>query len=66
MALRLTALGVRVGFTFSLALLVADIASRVAPPHRQSIWVGLAGGTSALAFWRMWGWILGRVGISQQ
>jgi hypothetical protein len=65
MALRLTALGVQVGFTFSLALLAADLASQLASPHRQSIWFGLAGGTAALVLWRMWGWILRRVGISQ-
>jgi len=63
LALRLTALGVQVGFTFSLALVVADVASQVAAPHQRSLGFGVAGGTAALGFWRMWGWILRRVGI---
>jgi hypothetical protein len=64
LALRLTAIGVQVGFTFSLALVAADIAGQVAPPHHDVLWFGLAGGTVALAAWRVWGWILKRVGIS--
>jgi hypothetical protein len=40
------------------------LASQLAPPHERALWFGLAGGTAALAFWRMWGWILRRVGIS--
>jgi hypothetical protein len=63
-ALRWTALGVRVGFTFSLSLVVADIASQFPPPHRQAIVFGLAGGTAALVAWRFWGWLLRRVGIT--
>ena len=64
LALRLTARGVQAGFTFSLALVAADIASQLAPPHQGALWFGLGGGTAALAAWRMWGWILRRVGIS--
>jgi hypothetical protein len=64
LALRLTALGVQVGFTFSLALVAADIASQLAPLHQHTLWFGLAGGTAALCAWRMWGWILKRVGIA--
>jgi hypothetical protein len=64
LALRLTALGVQAGFTFSLALVAADIASQLAPLHQRDIWFGLAGGTAALGFWRGWGWILKRVGIA--
>jgi hypothetical protein len=64
LALRLTALGVQGGFTFSLALVAADIAGQLAPPHQRALWYGLTGGTAALAAWRMWGWILKRVGIS--
>jgi len=63
MALRLTALGAQVAFTFALALTVADVAGQFAPPHRQQLWFALAGGTAALGFWRMWGWIWNRVGI---
>jgi hypothetical protein len=62
MALRLTAFGARASFTFTLALVVADVASQVAPPAQRPLWFGLAGGTTALAFWKMWGWILKRVG----
>lgn len=64
LALRLTALGVQAGFTFSMALVAADIASQFAPPHQRSLGFGVAGGTAALCAWRMWGWILKRVGIS--
>ena len=35
LALRLTALGVQAGFTFSMALVAADIASQFAPPHQR-------------------------------
>jgi hypothetical protein len=64
LALRLTAFGVQVGFAFSMALVVADLASQLAPPHQRALWFGLAGGTAALGFWKIWGWILSRVGIS--
>ena len=64
LALRLTALGAQAGFTFSMALVAADIAGQLAPPHQRSLWFGLGGGTAALLSWRMWGWILKRVGIS--
>jgi hypothetical protein len=63
-ALRLTAFGARASFTFTLALVASDIASQLAPPHERALWFGLAGGTAALGFWRMWRWILRRVGIS--
>jgi hypothetical protein len=63
LALRLTALGVQVGFAFSMSLVVADLASQLAQPHQRALWFGIAGGTAALGFWRMWGWILRRVGI---
>jgi hypothetical protein len=63
MALRLTALGARAAFTFTLALVAADIASQFSPPVQRPIWFGLAGGTAALAFWKMWGWIFKWVGI---
>jgi hypothetical protein len=63
LALRLTALGVQIGFTFSMALVVADIASQLAALHQRGLWFGIAGGTAALGFWKMWGWILRRVGI---
>jgi hypothetical protein len=62
-ALRLTALGAQTGFALAMALLVADLASQLAPPNQRAVWFGLAGGTAALGFWRMWGWILRRVGI---
>lgn len=62
-ALRLTALGARASFTFTLALVAADLASQVVPVAPRPLWFGLAGGTAALGFWRMWGWILRRVGI---
>lgn len=63
LALRLTVLGVQAGFTFSMALVAADIAGQLVPQHQRALWFGLAGGTTALGFWRMWGWILRRVGI---
>jgi hypothetical protein len=62
-ALRLTALGARASFTFTLALVAADLAGQMAPPHQSGLWFGVAGGTAALALWRMWGRILRRVGI---
>jgi hypothetical protein len=62
-ALRLTAFGARASFTLTLALVAADIASQLAAPHERPIWFGIAGGTMALCAWRMWGWILKRVGI---
>jgi hypothetical protein len=55
---------VQAGFTFSLALVAADISGQIAPPHQRALWFALAGGTAALGFWKMWGWILKRVGIS--
>lgn len=64
LAFRLTALGARAAFTFSLALVAADLAEQVAPLYQRALWFGLAAGTAALAFRRMWGWILKRVGIS--
>jgi hypothetical protein len=64
LALRLTALGVQAGFTLSMALVAADIAGQLAPPHQRALWFGLGGGTAALLSWRMWGWILKRVGIA--
>jgi hypothetical protein len=63
-ALRITSLGARAGFTFSVALIVADLASQLAPPHRGGGFFGVAGGTTALSAWRMWSWIFRRVGIS--
>ncbi len=63
LALRLTALGVQIGFAFSVALVAADLASQLARPHRRALWFGATGGTAALAFWKMLGWILRRVGI---
>jgi hypothetical protein len=63
MALRLTAFGARASFTFTLALVAADLAGQMAPLTQRSLWFGLAGGTAALGFWKMWGWILNRVGI---
>jgi hypothetical protein len=62
-ALRLTAFGARASFTFTLALVAADLASQMAAPDARPLWFGLAGGTAALGFWRMWGWILRRIGI---
>jgi hypothetical protein len=62
-AIRLTALGGQAGFTFSMALVAADIAGQLAPPHQRPIWFGLAGGTAALLSWWMWGRILKRIGI---
>ncbi len=35
----------RAGFTFSFALVAADIASQRAPPNQRALWFGLAGGT---------------------
>ena len=64
MALRLTAFGARASFTFTLALVVADVASQLALPHQRGLCFALAGGTAALGLWKMWGWILRRVGIS--
>ena len=64
LALRLTALGVQAGFTFSIALVGADIAGQLAPPNHRALWFGLAGGTVALCAWRMWAWILNLVGIA--
>jgi hypothetical protein len=63
-ALRWTALGARIGFTVSLSLVAADVASQFPQPDRQAIVFGLAGGTAALLVWRLWGWLLKRVGIS--
>jgi hypothetical protein len=63
-ALRLTAFGARASFTFTLALVAADLASQVAPAAQRPLWFGLAGGTAALGFWKMWDRILKRVGIS--
>jgi hypothetical protein len=63
LAPRLTAFGARASFTFTLALVVADIASQLGSPHQRGLWFGIAGGTAALGFWKMWGWILRRVGI---
>ena len=37
LALRLTALGVQAGFTFSIALVAADIAGQLAPPHQRAL-----------------------------
>jgi DNA-binding IclR family transcriptional regulator len=48
LALRLTALGVQAGFTFSLVLVAADIASQLAPSHQRAVCFGLAGGTASL------------------
>lgn len=62
-ALRLTAWGAQSAFTLALALTIADVASQLAPPHRHGLWFALVGGTAALGFWRMWGWIWKRVGI---
>jgi hypothetical protein len=62
-ALRLTAFAVQIGFAFSMALVVADLASQLVPPRQRALWFGIAGGTAALGFWRMWGVILKRVGI---
>ena len=64
LALRLTGLGVQIGFAFSMALVVADLASQLAPPHQRGLWFGLVSGSAALGFSKMWGWILKPVGIS--
>jgi hypothetical protein len=64
MALHLMTLGARLSFTLTLALVAADLASQLGPLAQRPIWFGLAGGTAALVFWKMWGWILKRVGIS--
>lgn len=58
LALRLTALGAQLGLTVSSSLAAADIASQFAPPSGRAIWFGLAGGSTALASWRVWGWVL--------
>lgn len=64
LALRLTALGAQAAFTFTLALVVADVASQLALPHQRGLCFALGGATAALGFWRMWGWIWKKVGIS--
>lgn len=64
LALRLTAWGARAAFTFTLALVVADIASQLALPHQRGLCFAVGGGTAALVFWRMWRWIWKKAGIS--
>jgi len=63
-AIRLTALGGRVAFTFSVAIAPADIASQFASHDRRELWFSVVGGTAALFAWRLWGWIFRKVGIS--
>ena len=53
----------QVGFVFSMAVVVADIAGQLAAPDQGAVSFGLGGETAALGFWRMWGWILKWVGI---
>lgn len=63
-AIRLTALGGQVAFTFSVAIAPADIVSQFASNGRREIWFSVVGGTAALVAWRLWGWIFRKVGIS--
>ena len=63
-AIRLTALGGQVAFTFSVAIAPADIVSQFASHDRRELWFSIVGGTAALVAWRLWGWIFRKVGIS--
>ena len=63
-ALRITAFGAGASFTFTLAFVAADLASQVGSAAQQPLWFGLADGTAALGFWKMWDWISRRVRIT--
>jgi hypothetical protein len=51
-ALRATSVGARVGLTASISLLAADISAQLMPRHSGAVFA-LAGGTTALAAWRL-------------
>ena len=62
-AIRLTALGGQVAFTFSVAIAPADVVSPFASHDRRELWFSVVGGTAVLAAWRVWGWIFRKIGI---
>ena len=63
-ALLVTTLGALTGFSLAPAIVVADLASQVAPAGQRAIWFGVAGATTAVLAWRLLSWILQRLGGS--